>query len=198
MRSRACSAAPTGRTRLCTGNLNLFLRAKRGLLKLDFQVVFEVLSALRPAWPSARAAEKHIENVPKPAEVEIAKACTRPTRAAAKALRGILMAELIIASALRGISEDVVRFRDLRKLLLGVWIVLIDIWVVLPRQLSIRLFDFILRGGPADTENFIIISFAHRYPSKAEFLCSSYNDGRASSPCHQTHISTIAAHRQAV
>src|SRR5207245_3996346 len=56
-------------------------------------------------------------------------------------------AQLVVLLPLGGIAKDLVGLVNLLELGLGRLVAWIDIGMVLARQLPIRLFDFLLRGG---------------------------------------------------
>src|SRR5260370_1040366 len=85
-----------------------------------------------------------------------AKSC--PARPAANAAVRPHPAKPVILRALGLVGEHVVSFLDLLELGFGLLIAGVAIGVMLPRQLPVRLFDFVFGGVSLDPKNFVVIA----------------------------------------
>ena len=78
--------------------------------------------------------------------------------------------KLVIASTLVGIREHIVCLCSLLKLLLGLFIIWVAVWVILERSLSIRLLYLIGIGVFLDAKHLVVISlFCHNLLSYNNF-----------------------------
>ena len=106
------------------------------------------------------AAEEGGENV---AQIHIIKAAEAAAKAAAATGPEVgihpCMAVLVIALALRGVTQHLVGLVDLLELGLGLLVAGIQVGVVLLGQLAVGLLDLIIRGGAVYAQHLVVISF---------------------------------------
>ncbi len=162
------------------------LGAADGLPKVDIQSVFQVgaFFGTRARLFRAPAAEELAENVAKSSgasarlrltamvihvirKIEATKTHARLTSArawpsAGTARRDVVRIEtiLIVNLALLRIAQDVISFLNLLEALFGGLIARVQIWMVLARQLAVRLAYLVFFGVARHTERFVIILFA--------------------------------------
>ena len=144
--------------------IQLLLTTKGGLLKGNGHVGPQALPPLggigpllaAAAEPAEPAAEEGAENI---AQVDVSH--VEPAEAAPGAEVGIhpRMAELVIFGPLLFVGEHLIGLVDLLELGLGGLVVGVHVRVVLFGQLPVGLFNFIIRGAFADTQDFIVITF---------------------------------------
>src|SRR5258706_2091030 len=177
------AGAPAGLARLPARNLDLFLAAAHGVFEGDGQLIAQVCATLRSAAPRARRAggrglKDRLENIAEAAEAE----ASERSAARGAAIDGG-MAEAVVGLALLGIAEHLVPFVDLLEAFLGA-LLLVDIRMILARQLAKRLLDLFLVGVTCHTQNLVIVAFrcGHRHPLYPAPLHSS----RARASAHRT------------
>ncbi|MNW62282.1 hypothetical protein D3C74_404010 [compost metagenome] len=117
------------------GDVGFF--AEYRFLELNGHGVLQIAAALRSIWITApAAAEEHIENIAKPAEV------SATAKAAAHSLVRINMSILVVPRALLAVAEHIVGFLHFLEFLLRI-AGLIDVRMVLARQLAVCLLHFV-------------------------------------------------------
>src|SRR5699024_6653123 len=110
------------------------------------------------------AAEKAVENV---AEVKAAYAAgirVAAARAAAEIGVNARKAELVVPRALILVGKHLVRFVDLFKFCLGLFIPRDQIRMILLGKLAVRLFDLVVRRALLYAEHLVINPFIVRHP----------------------------------
>ena len=150
------------------------LTAEGRLLKAEDQGQADALSPLggvgvAPPPAAEAAAEEAAENIPQVAEVEAPVEAAAP-RAEIGVHAGV--AELVVPAPLLPVRENFVSLVGLLKLFLGLLVVRVQVRVVLPGQLFIRLFDFVVRRALRHAQDFIIITFLFRHSSSQGPLSS--------------------------
>ncbi|MNL11727.1 hypothetical protein D3C87_1325730 [compost metagenome] len=137
------------------------LAAEDRVVERQVQIEAQVGAPLGTAPPArtgalGRAApEEGLEDVAEAAEpLEALEA--GPARAEAPLRGGV--AELVVALALLGIREDLVGLGELLEALLGPGL-LVDVRVVLARQLAVALLQLVVRGALGNAEDLVVIAF---------------------------------------
>ena len=102
---------------------------------------------------TAGTAEECLEDIADSAAAETAEATAWHT-----ALRVERISSHIHNPALFRIQQDLVRFRGLTELLRSFFITRITVWVVLERQLSVRLFNLSVRSVLLHSEDAVIVA----------------------------------------
>jgi hypothetical protein len=140
--ARLCPRPVTGGTNGWTAYVNLPFYPKNSFLKRDRQVITQIGTA---PWPLATAT-----TCPTPKKllkyISKRKSTALETTGKTTILHGI-MPKTVIAGASFIIRQHFIGFVNLFEFLTGRR-VFIDIGVVLPRQPSVRLFEFVLSGAP--------------------------------------------------
>ena len=149
---------------------NFFFASLGGFLKGNRHHGFGIAAAAGCIWigtasaAAKTAAEEAVENVAKihahTAGEGASAACT-----AAEVRVNACMAELVITGALIFIGQHFIGFVDFLELRLGLFIAGVQVGMVFFGQLTVGLFDFIIRGILGNSHDLIIISFiSHFYP----------------------------------
>ena len=144
-------------------HLNIGAHAEHGVLETDFQIVADVLAALRARAPPAAAAAALAEQVAEAEEIaedvaEIGELLgVEAGRTAARALHSGV-AEAVVSGALLRIAQDAIGLAAFLELLFGVGIVGIPIGMKALGELAVSGLQFRIGGLLADTEYFVIIS----------------------------------------
>jgi hypothetical protein len=149
---------------------------------------------LRRDLPAATAAPR--ENVP---EVELFKARRHLARPLATGTLGHLLelgAELVVQRPLFLVAQHIVRLLDFLKLLLGCLVVGVQIGVIFPRQLAIRLLDLIGGSPPADAENLVVVLAHRRDSSKVQGVGSRESGVEESGVGSSTQYSVLSTRPQ--
>ena len=139
---------------------NRLFAALRGLLKVDVDHGLGVAAAARgvrigTARAAAESAEEAVKDI---AKIYVAGEGAAARRTAAEVRVHARVAELIVAGLLLLVGEDLIRLVQLLELGFGVLVAGMQIGVILLRQLTVCLFDFILRRIAGDAHDLIIIS----------------------------------------
>ena len=142
---------------------DLFLTAECGFLEGQDHRLTDGFAALRcvaAGRPSAAkaAAEERTEQVAQIAHVKAA-AVAAGTGAAAVARVNTGKAELVVLGALLLVGQHLVCFVYFLELIRSLRIILVEVRVVLARQLAVCLFQLIITCALLYAEHFIIISF---------------------------------------
>ena len=137
-----------------------------GVFQGDFHGVAQVVAAVdltaTACTPCAATAEHVAKNIAKGFS-KAATAAKTATHAAVGVYAGVTV--LVISSALLAVREHFVGLFGLFELLFGFLglLALIAVRVVLHGQLAVGLFQFFVRGGLADAEDFVKVAFGHWY-----------------------------------
>src|SRR5262249_1830549 len=142
-------------------DLDLRAHSEHGVLEGDFEVVADILAALR-AGPAAAAATA--EQIAESEEVakdvaEIGKGVRIELRTGRALHAGV--AEAIVHGAFLQIAQNAVGFAGLFELFFGGRVVGIAIGVIAFRQVAIGGLDFLVAAITADAQHLVVVSFGH-------------------------------------
>jgi hypothetical protein len=138
-------------------DLDVGLDALRRLLELDLEVIAKIRSALRSGAPAAAAEPEDVAESPE----DVFEAGELGGVEALGGAADAGVAESIVARTLVAVAQDRIGLGRFLELVFGRFVALIAIGMKLERQLAIRALDLLLRGGPGDLEDHVIIALAH-------------------------------------
>src|ERR1017187_41020 len=162
-------------TRVELGERDFFLRTTRRFFEIDFQIVPQIVTALRAAagTTATGATERLLDKIVKDAAACAAKDVAEDFKRIMESAAGILgtapaatrsergMAKSVIGGALLLVAEDFVGFADFLEFLLGFLVSRILVGMVFERQLAIGLLDFLFRDRALDAKHLVIIALGH-------------------------------------
>src|SRR5579871_517485 len=148
---------------LHAGYLDLGSQTVDGLFEAEFQVVADVLAALRASAPAA-ASSGPAEEVAEAEEItqniaEIGESLGVESRLSGALQPGVTKA--VVGGPLLRIAEHTVRLGSFLELLFASGVVGVVIGMILASQLAVRTLDVGIAGVLGDTQNFVVISFRH-------------------------------------
>jgi hypothetical protein len=161
-RPRSSPGTVAGAAWLHTGYPDIFLQPKSSFFEGEFQIHPDICSFFGAAPVPGRPAKEHIEYISQAPEIGTKPSKTTKSLEPAKPLvTGGGMAKAVILSPFFRITQDFIGFSYFLKLGLRILIVGIGVGVVLPGQLAVSFFDFLLRGVPGHPQDFIVVALCH-------------------------------------